>query len=138
MDDYTGVPRPGDVLIADDDVALRSLLVRFLRREGFAVREAFNATEALMEVAAQPPALLLLDILMPEISGLEVFDQLRASGESFPIVVVTGTPGSAAHLVEKYHVICMAKPIDFNRLLNCVAKYVQREPDQLPTAEHPS
>jgi DNA-binding response OmpR family regulator len=128
MDDYTGAPRAGDVLIADDDVALRGLLVRFLRDEGFAVREAFNATEALMQIAARPPALLLLDIMMPEISGLQVFDQLRTAGQSFPIVVITGLPGNAQSLIEQYHIICIEKPLDLAELLRCVAKYVQRAP----------
>lgn len=119
--------RTGDVLIADDDVELRSLLAEFLRAEGYAVREAFNATEALMEIASHPPALLLLDIMMPEVSGIEVFDQLRAAGQSFPIVVITALPDRVSDLVEKHQITCIPKPFQLNLLLECVAQHVQRQ-----------
>src|SRR4051812_16822139 len=120
MDDYTGAPRAGDILIADDDIGLRNVLVDFLRTEGYAVREAFNATEALMQIAHHPPALLLLDIAMPMVSGVEVFRQLRAAGLAFPIVVITGSPASAKPLIEKHQVICIPKPFDLATLLTCV------------------
>src|SRR5690242_1315189 len=112
MDDYAGVPRAGDILIADDDVALRTVLTDLLRSEGYTVREAFNATEALMQIANPPPALLLLDIMMPMVSGVEVFHQLRRFGQLFPIVLITGSPDSARSLVEKYQIICIQKPLD--------------------------
>jgi CheY-like chemotaxis protein len=126
MDADAAIPRSRDILIADDDIELRTLLADVLRAEGYAVREAFNATEALMEIASHSPALLLLDIMMPEVSGIEVFDQLRAAGQSFPIVLITALPDQVAHLVEKYQVTCIPKPFPLNRILDCVAQYVQR------------
>jgi len=126
MDDYAGVPRAGDILIADDDVALRTVLTDLLRFEGYTIREAFNATEALMEITNHPPALLFLDITMPMVSGIEVFHQLRRAGQSFPIIIITGSPERARSLIEQYQVICMQKPLDLTEVLAYAAKYVQR------------
>jgi two-component system OmpR family response regulator len=76
------------VLVADDDPHLREVVRYALEQAGFAVEEAKNGKEALDRVRAQPPALLVLDIMMPELDGLEVCREVRKQ-QPVPIVFVS-------------------------------------------------
>jgi len=65
------------VLIVDDDPDIRSLLVYTLRDAGFEVREAFDGTSALAALAEQPPACMVLDLMMPGLDGFGVLEAMR-------------------------------------------------------------
>ena len=79
------------VLIADDESTIRKGLVFLLRKEGYEPLEAKNGREALDLVFAQRPDLILLDLMMPELSGLEVCHQLKRHEETrlIPVVMIT-------------------------------------------------
>jgi signal transduction histidine kinase/CheY-like chemotaxis protein len=79
------------VLIVEDDAAAREILQRTLEREGWAVTTAENGHVALQRVAAQQPALILLDLMMPEMDGFQLVEALREreAWRSIPIIVVT-------------------------------------------------
>lgn len=83
-------PDAGDVLVVDDDPAMRELVSRSLRRVGFTTVEAANGEEALLRARVVSPAMVVLDLLMPGIDGFEVLRQLRAEGNDVPILVLTG------------------------------------------------
>lgn len=70
--------RDGKVLIVEDDRFLRRACEASLRRRGFDVVTASDGEEALRLVREEPPALLLLDMLMPKVSGIELLRTLRA------------------------------------------------------------
>jgi two-component system, OmpR family, phosphate regulon response regulator OmpR len=78
------------ILMVDDDLRLRGLLETFLRREGFQVAVAGNGQ--LMEKALQeiPIDLMVLDLMLPGRSGLDICRDLRAAGNSLPIIMLTG------------------------------------------------
>jgi PAS domain S-box-containing protein len=80
------------VLVVEDDADARSVLRHVLEKEGWSVAEAGNGREGLAEVAASRPALVLLDLLMPEMDGFEFLEALRGDPgtSSVPVVVVTG------------------------------------------------
>ncbi len=78
-----------DVLVVDDDPRLREVVRYALSREGYAVREASDGLAALAEVQRDEPALVVLDVLMPELDGLEVCRRLRAQGCSVPVVFLS-------------------------------------------------
>ena len=65
------------VLIVEDEAPLVTLLRYNLEREGFAVTEAYDGEEALLRVAEDKPDAMLLDLMLPLVSGLEVCRQLR-------------------------------------------------------------
>jgi two-component system response regulator RegX3 len=76
------------VLIADDEQAILDAVSYALRREGFAVTEALDGEAALAVARSEPFDLIVLDIMMPKVSGLDVCRTLRAEGD-VPIVMLT-------------------------------------------------
>lgn len=80
---------PASVLVVDDDAKITSFLRRSLALEGYQVLVANSGTEALRVVAESPPDLLILDVMMPDLDGLEVCRRIRAAGEEFPILMLT-------------------------------------------------
>ena len=79
------------VLVVEDDASTRDLVRRTLEGEGWAVDEAENGRVALERMAAQTPALILLDLMMPEMDGFEFVVQLRQheAWRRIPVIVVT-------------------------------------------------
>lgn len=80
----------GHVLVVDDDADTRELVERSLTADGFTVKSAANGRDALLQIRHDPPALLVLDLVMPEPDGLEVLERIRTAGHDFPVVVFTG------------------------------------------------
>jgi PAS domain S-box-containing protein len=80
-----------DILVVDDDALSRQLLCAMLAREGLATREAENGRVALARLQEQAPAMILLDLIMPEMDGFAFVAELRAHPQwrTIPIVVVT-------------------------------------------------
>lgn len=81
--------RNPDVLIVDDDPAIRSSLRRGLKLEGFAVECADGGRSALESVAKSPPDLIILDVSMPDIDGVQVARSLRQEGNDVPICILS-------------------------------------------------
>ena len=88
---YRGEDPSRLVLVVEDDAAAREILQRTLEKEGWAVTTAENGRVALQRVAEQRPALILLDLMMPEMDGFQVVEALREreAWRPIPIVVVT-------------------------------------------------
>ena len=102
----------------DDDEAIRQVIAEVLRDEGYEVVCAANGVQALRELHKQDrPDVMLLDLMMPVMSGWEVLEELQASAElsRIPVVVVSAmsAPGVSEHL---------SKPIDIEDLLTTVAR----------------
>ncbi len=79
------------VLVVDDEPHIRAVLRGYLQGEGFAVAEAEDGEEALRSAREQPPDLLLLDVMLPGIDGLEVLRQLRLFSDVYVILVTART-----------------------------------------------
>jgi two-component system response regulator MprA len=77
------------VLVVDDERAVRESLRRALELEGYQVDLAEDGEEALTRVSAAPADVLILDVLMPGIDGLEVCRRLRAEGNEVPVLMLT-------------------------------------------------
>ena len=79
------------ILVIDDDATTRSMLRRLLERQGWAVLEAANGLEGLACIEETRPALVLLDLMMPQMGGFAFLDALRAKGtqNALPVVVLT-------------------------------------------------
>lgn len=77
------------ILIAEDDAHIREGLVAALASEGYETETAENGRVALDRIRAAPPHLLLLDIMMPEVSGFDVCREIRAEHPTLPIIMLT-------------------------------------------------
>jgi CheY-like chemotaxis protein len=88
---YRSDSLPFHVLVVEDEAATRELLRRVLEGEGWTVAEAENGRAALDRVAEERPALILLDLMMPEMDGFAFMDELRRrkGWGTIPVVVVT-------------------------------------------------
>jgi CheY-like chemotaxis protein len=88
---YVPADSRAPVLVVEDDPATRQLLSRELTKAGWRVAEAANGRIGLEEVARERPAMVLLDLMMPEMDGFEFLDELRRthSGTEVPVVVIT-------------------------------------------------
>lgn len=112
------------VLVVDDDATVRDLMRRFLGREGFDVVTAESGAEALSAVRAQRPSVITLDVLMPDMDGWSVLQELKADPElaGIPVIMVTIVD-------EKHKGIALGasdylnKPIDRGRLAAILARY---------------
>jgi len=80
-----------DVLIVDDDEGTRDMLRRTIVREGWSVREAANGADGLAALAATKPAVVLLDLMMPQMNGFEMLRAMRdnPAWHDVPVVIVT-------------------------------------------------
>jgi two-component system, OmpR family, response regulator MprA len=77
------------VLVVDDEPAVRTALERALRIEGYDVELAEDGLEALQRLAAHTPDAVVLDVLMPNVDGLEVCRRIRAADDQTPVLMLT-------------------------------------------------
>ncbi len=86
------------LLVVDDEIDLLAELKPLLERSGFAVVTAADGRQALEVVKQDPPDLIVLDVLMPQLNGREVLRQLRQAGDWTPVILLTqvGTPTERA------------------------------------------
>ena len=77
------------VLVVDDDRAVRDSLRRSLEFNGYEVALAGDGAEALASIARTPPDVVVLDVMMPRLDGIETTKALRSSGNDLPILVLT-------------------------------------------------
>ncbi|MBE9181092.1 response regulator transcription factor [Oculatella sp. LEGE 06141] len=79
------------ILIVDDDITLRTALIRYLQNRGYSVQDASSGTEALTLFEHHPPDLVVSDVMMPEMDGMEFCRRLRAmrSGQLVPFIFLS-------------------------------------------------
>ena len=80
------------ILIADDDASNREVLAYYLRRQGYDVHPVADGELALAAIAARPFALVLLDVVMPGLDGLEALRRIRTThgAQELPVILFTG------------------------------------------------
>ena len=102
------------ILIVDDDERNRKLVRDVLEAAGLATIEARNGEEALDLTRAHRPAVVLLDVRLPDLDGTEVVRRLKAGPETagIPVVAVTALRGAADELLAAGFDACLEKPID--------------------------
>ena len=79
------------ILIVEDEAVFRSVLVGYLKTLGATTSEAENGLEALSAVEEVSPDLILCDLAMPEMDGIEFVENLRLQGNKIPVLVISAT-----------------------------------------------
>src|SRR5437667_7056024 len=79
---------PTRILIVEDDPDIAELVARYLDKAGFITERAASGREALQTIAARPPGLMVLDLMLPHVDGLEVCRHVRASEATAAIPII--------------------------------------------------
>jgi CheY-like chemotaxis protein len=107
------------VLIVDDDDSVRDLFERAFAREGFTVRGISDSQQALQLMTSEPPELVVLDLMMPWVNGIQLLAAMRQQPglTAVPVVVVTATATSAFDLRDFGPLRLLRKPVQLARLV---------------------
>ena len=124
------------VLVADDDEKIRELLVLYLSKEGFAVEQAADGAEAILKAQQLKPGLIVLDIMMPVLDGLEVCRQVRKFSR-VPIIMLTARVEDEDRIMglelgaDDY----VSKPFNPRELVARVKAVLRRSSEAVPEAQ---
>jgi len=125
-----------NVLVVEDDVRVADFLLRGLRAEGYGVQLARTGPEGLALARTGDPSLLLLDLMLPGMSGLELCQTLRAEGRHVPVLMLT----AMSNLEDKVNGLrlgaddYLTKPFAFEELLARIEALLRRGREQRPRA----
>lgn len=115
------------ILVVEDDPSVRGLLKTLLESEGYDVSVASDGLAGLVKAASQQPQLILLDVMMPDLGGLRVLEELRADPRlrAVPVLVVTGRQDAVPRLREQLGEDCVfLKPFVVTELLSRVGDII--------------
>jgi len=112
------------ILVVDDDQDMRQLISLTLLRHGYEVSEAGGGRQALAEIAQKPPDLLILDVMMPDLNGLQVMRQLKLNREtiSIPVIMLSAKcqEDDIAIMMQSGADACLPKPFSLRDLISCI------------------
>lgn len=114
--------RKSVIAIVDDDDSVRTAVRDMVETFGFSTRTFGSADEFLNSAALDEITCLILDIQMPGMSGLELYNRLTASGRHIPAMFITAFHDARVQdrAMRAGAVCCLAKPFDRNELLTCI------------------
>jgi two-component system nitrogen regulation response regulator GlnG len=118
----------GRVLLVDDDPAMTlDQVTHALRPQGMRVEAAHTAEEGLRQVAAQPPDVILLDVHLPDLSGLEAYQRIRQIDARIPVIFITwaATADTAIEAMKEGAYDYLFKPLDLALLRGVVAQALE-------------
>lgn len=119
------------VMIIEDETDAAELFGEMMRVNGFRVIKMFSSTPALAIIAQEKPDVILLDIMMPDISGLEVLRYMRREPElsQIPVIVVSAKsmPNDIKVGLEAGASMYLTKPVGFQDLKNAVEKVLNNQ-----------
>lgn len=110
----------GDVLLVEDDIDLADVLRRMLVRAGYGVRVAADGQQALKALAEAIPAALVLDLILPRVSGFAILEYIRRQQIPMPVVVITGNPLYHDALHQSGSKTILIKPFQIEELLDAL------------------
>ena len=112
------------IMVVDDDQEMRQLISITLLRYGYEVLEAAGGRQALAEIAQKPPDLLILDVMMPDLNGLQVMRQLKLNREtiSIPVIMLSAKcqEDDIAIMMQSGADACLPKPFSLRDLIHCI------------------
>ena len=120
------------ILVIDDDIAINELIKINLELQGYEVLQAYNGTEGFALVKQEAPALVVLDVMMPEVDGTKAQKEIRKLSEYYEkeaaIIVLTAdaVAGMREHFLSEGFDEYLSKPIDIEQLQKILKKYLDK------------
>jgi CheY-like chemotaxis protein len=123
-----GCNLPPIILVVEDDADVRRSLLRLLRTHGHNAVGAKDGSEALRQALVHPPAVIVLDLLLPAQNGVELARALRAhpSLHDVPVIALSASPSIAAESASVFQQV-LAKPCPAKVLLTAIAAAVPEQ-----------
>ena len=118
----------GRVLLVDDDPAMiLDQAIHALRPQGIRIEVAHTAEEGLRQIAAQPPDVILLDVHLPDLSGLDAYQRIRQIDGRIPVIFITwaATADTAIEAMKEGAYDYLFKPLDLARLRSVVVQALE-------------
>jgi two-component system response regulator AtoC len=115
------------ILVADDDASIRSLLKQLLSDEGYSVVEATTGTEVVEKVKETNPDLVIMDVRMPELDGIEALSKLKASSPKTSVLIMTafGSSNNAIRAMELGAFDYITKPFELDKISHTVKRVIE-------------
>jgi|UniRef100_A0A7V6A224 DNA-binding NtrC family response regulator len=121
------------VLLVDDEIEFVSALAERLNLRGFDTATATSGEEALQKVAASPPHVVLLDMLMPGMNGLEVLTRIKRDHPEIKVILLTGRGSwDGIQGIREGAYDCLMKPIQIEELMQIMAGAVEGSKEERP------
>ena len=116
------------ILVVDDDAKVRESIRMVLADEGFRALTATSGEEALAAIARETPGLVLLDVWMPEMDGIEALARIKRAASSLPVIVLSGHGNveMAVKATKLGAVDFIEKPFSIDALLSSVRRALER------------
>lgn len=120
------------IMVVDDELLIRDLLYDFFTGQGWSITVAESGSKALELLERQPVDLVLSDIKMPDMDGLQLAEELRRSHPETPVVLMTGYPSVESAVsalrarVEDY----VIKPFNINQLFKLIDSTIHHKDDR--------
>jgi CheY-like chemotaxis protein len=115
------------ILYVDDDAANRRSIVTLLAKSGYTVMEAGDATEVLSLVEHKVFELIITDVVLPGVNGLDLIDSIRLKWPSIPAIVFSGyLADTAANLIFKGHAEFIHKPFTIEELVAAIERLLPK------------
>jgi DNA-binding response OmpR family regulator len=108
------------ILVIEDDTDLADLLGTLLQLQGYGVEVAYDGSEGLAKIRAQPFDLVVTDLMMPSVSGWEVLEELRRSPEHSAIPVIVMSALAAGSRANGYGHSLVTKPFNLDTMLSTI------------------
>jgi two-component system, NtrC family, response regulator AtoC len=115
------------ILVADDDASIRSLLKQLLSDEGYSVVEATTGTEVVEKVKDTNPDLVIMDVRMPELDGIEALSKLKVSSPKTSVLIMTafGSSNNAIRAMELGAFDYITKPFELDKISHTVKRVIE-------------
>lgn len=123
----------GTVYLIDDDNSMRDSLARMLRDVGYSIQDFESATTFLQNSLPVAPAVIILDMRMPDVSGLDLMERLEKLGRKTPIVFLSGQshPQQIVKSLKKGALDFLFKPFNIDELLQAIDQALDYDQKQL-------
>src|SRR5437868_2985389 len=123
---------PMTAVVADDEPKIRQLIAEYLAGQGYEVTEAQDGLETLLHVKNLRPGLLILDLMMPRLGGIDALGHIRRTFPNTIVIVLTGTADDALRdrAIKLGAAAVVPKPLDFDILGMMIGAVARRGRDR--------